>query len=456
MAFTDPVFLIFCTGLLAVLLIWKRIATWFIVLVSILFYGGFGIALPGLAILSSTIDLIAARRMGKGAAYRRFWLWLGIVSNLAILLGVKLAYYTEFFAETDSPVLASVVPIGISFYALQSIGFLIDVYKGKVNPPERYMDYLAYILFFPQLLAGPIERAGRLIPQLQKARLPGSDKIAFGLKLIAAGLYLKLVVANRLALPVNEVANAGRHDLIFLANGGLVFIYIYADFFSYTLIARGLAAFLNIDLNRNFDRPFRKRNITSFWQSWHMSLTRWMTDYVYIPLAQKFRGDATAKFVFTLLTMTLIGLWHGIAWNFVLFGVLNGLALRVNRGIAEGLARVMPFSVALFERGLLILTLCVTGNIFLFADTQTLVNLANPAALSLLHPDSFAALRLGTIGLALACALPFVVNEMVLRNDVFARPQSRIFWDLVIAAGFACLTVLLFSAREAGFVYVQF
>ncbi len=334
----------------------------FIALVSTLFYLAAGGVLIAIVLISSAIDYFCSAQIAKKNRAKLF-LGVGISLNLFFLILVKINFWTTSFS--DSTVGQLMVPIGISFYTLQSIGYLIDLYKNKIKPCQTFLEYYSYILFFPQLIAGPIERAGALIPQLKEVRFADFDKALHGLKLFSFGVYLKLVVSNRLAQPVQTISESHIFDLVFFLNGLVIFLFLYADFFAYTLMARGIASILNVDLQINFNRPFHRKNLIGFWQSWHISLTKWMTDYFYIPLMLKLGNKYVYKLIFTVLTMVLVGLWHGFALNFVIFAIIHGVLMQALPRLQAGLEKIRLRWLKVDGRLGLVFALCVTGNIFL-------------------------------------------------------------------------------------------
>ena len=286
---------------------------------------------------STLIDYVAGLRMGKLSerARRRKYLLLSVAANLGILFGFK---YFNFFSESvrslfaafnifyDAPVFQVLLPVGISFYTFQSLSYTIDVYRGR-RAPERHIGIFAlYISFFPQLVAGPIERSTGLLPQFRREHRFDAERVAHGATLALWGFFKKCVIADRLGAYVGPIyGQPGAHHGFPVIVATYMFAYqLYCDFSGYSDIALGTAEILGYRLTRNFCRPFASRSIREFWQRWHVSLTRWIFDYVYGPLAKRYprgwRRQAAMFFVFIL-----IGLWHGAAWNFMLFGVYIGL-----------------------------------------------------------------------------------------------------------------------------------
>ncbi len=308
-----------------------------LVLASAVFYGWihpwFLLLLYGSAIL----DFAMAQSIESWPTRKRWFLGASLLGNLGMLSYFK---YMGFFAENVAAALGSmgfvvhpatlgfVLPVGISFYTFQTLGYTVDVYRGELKARRDFVDYALYVSFFCQLVAGPIERAGRLLPQIERDREFSWDQTRSGLNLALWGGFKKVVIADTLAPYVDKVyILAEPSGPVLWAATAAFMIQIYADFSGYTDIARGTARMLGFDLVENFRAPFLARTTVEFWQRWHMSLSFWLRDYVLGPLV----GDgskAVSRFRFawaTVLTFTLIGFWHGASWNFVLFGLYNGL-----------------------------------------------------------------------------------------------------------------------------------
>ena len=322
----------------------RRWRTPLLLVASYVFYGSWAWRFCVLLALISTVDWAVARALADREDPRSRRRLLGI--SIAVDLGV-LAYfkYAGFFTEEATRALARIgwvadpvlievlLPIGISFFTFQSLSYVVDVHRRQIEPCRSWVDYATFVAFFPQLVAGPISRAGSLLPQLQADRTPPRRRaVASGLALILRGLVLKVVVADtlgELAAPAfGAPASAGT---ITAAVGILAFTgQIYADFSAYTDIARGSARLFSIELVHNFRQPYLSRSVTELWRRWHISLSTWLRDYVYVPLGGN-RGSSRRTQLNLVLTMLLGGLWHGAAWTFVIWGALHGVALAVER-----------------------------------------------------------------------------------------------------------------------------
>src|SRR5581483_2075169 len=234
--------------------------------------------------------------------------------------------------QTGSAHLNIVLPVGVSFYTFQSLSYTIDIYRRQFKPTDRFTDFALFVSYFPQLQAGPIERARQLIPQLSKARTIGLAQISAGLYLIILGFFKKVAIADGVSPVVDQIfSSSGKITWIDVVVASVLFaMQIYCDFSGYTDIARGISKLLGIELIVNFNQPYFATNPQEFWRRWHISLSTWLRDYLYVPL-----GGNHGSLVFVcrnlMITMLLGGLWHGAAWNFVLWGFYQGMLLCLYR-----------------------------------------------------------------------------------------------------------------------------
>jgi alginate O-acetyltransferase complex protein AlgI len=320
---------------------WRKLV---LLVASWIFYGAWDWRFVPLLIVSAVMNWgVAALIARSDDAGRRTALMLGgVVLNLLMLGFFK---YFDFFAQQggnmlelfgvkqDAALMQVILPVGISFFTFQGISYAVDVYKGRV-PAARLLDILLLMSFFPHLVAGPIVRASDLVPQFQQKPQLNRGMVAMGLLLIVWGLFKKAVIASELATAfVDPVFDApmmhGRIDLILAAYGYAV--QIYCDFSAYSDMAIGIAALLGYRFPRNFDRPYRAASLQEFWRRWHISLSRWLRDYLYIDALGGNRGGKTRVYRNLMITMLLGGLWHGAAWTFVIWGGLHGAALCIER-----------------------------------------------------------------------------------------------------------------------------
>jgi D-alanyl-lipoteichoic acid acyltransferase DltB (MBOAT superfamily) len=311
--------------------------------VSFLFYGWWDWRFLGLMVGTALVDFFVALALQgeERPGRRRGLLWLSLVSNLGVLAAFK---YFGFFVDSalslasalgvaaSRPTLDIVLPVGISFYTFQALSYTIDVYRRGLPACRSVEQYLLYISFFPQLVAGPIERATRLLPQLEQLRAPTRGDVRAGIELMVIGFFKKVAVADVIAplvdLRFQDPTAFAPVDLLLAVY--LFSLQIYCDFSGYSDIARGAARFFGIDLMQNFAQPYGATDIAAFWRRWHISLSGWLRDYLYIPLGGNRLGSA-ATYRNLLLTMLLGGLWHGANWTFVIWGGLHGLYLCAHR-----------------------------------------------------------------------------------------------------------------------------
>ncbi|QDV44615.1 Peptidoglycan O-acetyltransferase [Stieleria neptunia] len=368
MQFTQIEFLIFL-GLI-LLAVWRcrtRVPRNLILLAaSYYFYSYWDYRFCGLLLLSTAVDFFVARRISNAVASRgkRAWLCVSLGVNLGVLGFFK---YFNFFIESATPLIESaglnagtlniILPVGISFYTFQTLSYTIDVYRGKIRPTDSLLDFALYVAFFPQLVAGPIVRASELLPQLSRRPNWSSRRFYGGFQLALCGLVKKVLLADRLGEVVDVVFAAPQ-----LYGGLTVWLavigyagQIYYDFSGYTDIAIGVAKMLGYRFPKNFRHPYLATSVADFWHRWHMTLSRWLRDYLYIPLGGSRCGGFRTN-VNLIITMVLGGLWHGAAWTFVLWGLWHGTALVCERELrrryelrkAVWLGRLSTFLVVVF------------------------------------------------------------------------------------------------------------
>ena len=303
---------------------------------SYVFYGWWDWRFLFLIIFSTCLDfLLGIKIHNSKLSKKKFYLIISIVFNLLILGFFK---YFNFFINSlneglyslgftiDTWSLNVILPVGISFYTFQTLSYSIDVYNKKLNPTKDFISYSAFVSFFPQLVAGPIERAKNLLPQFINKREFNSINAINGLSLILYGLFKKLVIADRLAIYVNSVFNDySTYSSISLIIAVVFFAFqIYCDFSGYSLVARGTAKLFGFELMVNFNRPYFAQSITDFWRRWHISLSTWFRDYLYIPLGGS-RLSTKRTYINLMIVFVVSGLWHGANWTFVFWGLIHGL-----------------------------------------------------------------------------------------------------------------------------------
>jgi len=315
---------------------------------SYVFYGAWDWRFLGLLALSTLMDFSIGIAIDRSPTprRRRALLVMSVIVNLSILGFFK---YWNFFVESAAALLSSaglepnipmlriVLPVGISFYTFQTLGYTIDVYRRDTPASRNLLSYALYVSYFPQLVAGPIERITRLLPQLERARTVTPQMIHSGAQLILWGFVKKVAIADSLGVHANRIFDQpeGAHGVELWLGLYCFALQIYADFSGYTDIARGVSRLFGVELMLNFRQPYLSRNITEFWRRWHISLSTWLRDYLYVPLGGNRRGPAR-QYLNLILTMLIGGLWHGAAWTFVVWGGLHGLYLAVHRFATGG------------------------------------------------------------------------------------------------------------------------
>ncbi|MFY0643034.1 MAG: MBOAT family protein [Bacteroidia bacterium] len=314
-----------------------RLQNILILISSYIFYGWWDYRFLSLIVISTIVDYFVGVELAKSHSKtrRKILLWTSIGVNLGILGFFK---YFNFFLENfnqafsflgasiDSPALNIVLPVGISFYTFQTLSYSIDVYRGKLKPTRNLLEFASFVAFFPQLVAGPIERATNLLPQFNKKRKFEYKQAMDGVNQIIWGLFKKVVVADNCAKMVNEIF-ANYHDLngSTLVLGAVLFAFqIYGDFSGYSDMAIGVSRLFGFNLMQNFAFPYFSRDIAEFWRRWHISLSTWFRDYLYIPLGGS-KGSLKLKVRNTFIIFLVSGFWHGANWTFIVWGALNAL-----------------------------------------------------------------------------------------------------------------------------------
>ncbi|MEO0465867.1 MAG: MBOAT family O-acyltransferase [Pseudomonadota bacterium] len=350
MIFTQPIFFVFIAVVFSAYWLVRR-PDWRLHILlagSAVFYGWWDwrfLGLIGLVILVSWIAALRAAPLTPGSAQRRAWLAGAIALNLAVLATFK---YFGFFAESAAamltamglepswPVLSLLLPVGISFYIFQAISYVVDTARGDITAERRLTRVALYIAFFPQLVAGPIVRAASFFPQMDRAKTMSGALIWSGVRAFLIGFAYKAGIADNLAPLVDPVYSGG--DLSTWSNSALVGAtiafagQIYFDFAGYSLMAIGVARLFGYHIPKNFDYPYASLSIADFWHRWHISLSSWLRDYLYIPLGGN-RGGELSTYRNLMTTMVLGGLWHGAAWTFVAWGALQGAGLCLHRAL---------------------------------------------------------------------------------------------------------------------------
>ena len=449
------------------------------VLLLVASYFFYGYVHPWFLILiasSTIVDYCAARGMEAWPADRRRFLWLSVTSNFGMLGFFK---YFNFFVENvhatfdalglsvSEPMLRIILPVGISFYTFQAMSYTIDVYRGELRARRSLLDVAVFISFFPHLVAGPIQRAAFLLPQVESTRRFSIEKARNGFLLICWGFFKKLVVADNVGVIANKVFALADPSFWLLWSGVFAFgIQIYADFSAYTDIARGTSRWLGFELTENFDHPYLARSPADFWRRWNISLSSWFRDYVYIPLGgSRVSGPIWVRNV--LVTFLLSGLWHGASWNYVLWGLYHGVLLvltRAGRTTESALRPVTAVTLAPQIAGMFLLT---NVGWLLFRETS-LTSIVrdltlSPFSSSAVDREAAAYLFLLTLLYSAPLWIQSVWMEFHRGLDGVRVPAPvvRAPWGQVALQGAACglafaAILVLRSRTSLDFIYFQF
>ncbi|MFZ0430453.1 MAG: MBOAT family O-acyltransferase [Acidobacteriota bacterium] len=442
-----------------------RIGRYVLLAASYFFYMWWNPKFILLILASTLIDYFCGRALPRLRRYRRLVLVVSLASNLGLLGFFK---YYNFFASSlsamfglspDSLFLQIILPVGISFYTFQSMSYTIDIYRGELQPVDSFTDFALFVAFFPQLVAGPIVRAREFLPQLKDWHGPSARDVQEGILLLLLGLIKKMVLADHFALISDAYfGNVGASPGAWAAwTGTLAFaMQIFFDFSGYTDIARGSALLMGFRFPSNFERPYLASSITDFWRRWHISLSTWLRDYLYIPLGGN-RNGRWNTYRNLMITMLLGGLWHGASWNFVIWGGYHGGLLAAHRIVGRRTRSRPPGWPTLALRPLTVLLnfgLVLIGWVFFRARTfddswwtlQNLFSLHGSGA-GLMGWGLWAAL-LGSMALA-------VLEERwgVFQRLVDAPATIRI---LCYGGAFAVLELFSVTDLQIPFVYFQF
>ncbi len=430
-----------------------------------------------LLIFSTLLDYFTGLKIyeAESKVKKKFWLWLSISINLGFLGIFK--YYNFFVAsfaevlslwglEVHYGTLQVILPVGISFYTFHGLSYVIDIYYDRINPEKNFINYSVFVSFFPLLVAGPIERATHLLPQILKKREFDYSKAADGLRQILWGLFKKIVIADNCADYANAIFNhSDQYSGSTLVVGALFFTFqIYGDFSGYSDIASGTARLFGIDLLRNFAFPYFSRDIAEFWRRWHISLSSWFKDYLYIPLGGS-RGGTWMKIRNTFIIFLVSGFWHGANWTFIIWGLLNALFImpsvlsnnnRKNLDIvAKG--RYLPTINEFFS---IILTFCLTTFAWIFfranSVSHALSYVSQAFSVSLFTTPNFGG---GKQAIILAFLLVFFIVVEWLGREQQHAIANLIKWPKTLRWGFylgLVSALFLFTGKEQVFIYFQF
>lgn len=453
-----------------------------IVVASYVFYGWWDWRFLSLILFSTIVDFFVGYKLTneENKTKRKVLLWTSIIVNLGFLGFFK--YYNffldnfifafSFFGTTiKANSLNIILPVGISFYTFQTLSYSIDVYKRKLEPTKDFIAFSAFVSFFPQLVAGPIERATHLLPQFYKKRTFDYSNAVDGMRQILWGLFKKIVIADNCAEYANMIFNNSNHySGSTLAMGALFFTFqIYCDFSGYSDIAIGTSRLFGFDLMRNFAFPYFSRDIAEFWRRWHISLSSWFRDYLYIPLGGS-RGGTWMKIKNTFIIFIVSGFWHGANWTFIVWGALNAIYFlpllllnknRVNTDVvAQG--KYFPSMKEFFNMSL---TFGLTVFAWIFFRAENIEHALN--YINKIFSFSFFTLPKGSdfIGIAVHPIVIFVLlgifmlMEWIGREEQYAIAKIGLKWSSFLRYGLyyaIVITIIWFGGKEQEFIYFQF
>lgn len=447
----------------------------FLLVVSYYFYSCWDWRFLFLLIFSTGLDFFTGLRMynSQSNEVRKFWFWLSIIINIGFLGVFK---YYNFFASSFSNFLASIgfevqiwslqviLPVGISFYTFHGLSYVIDVYYGRIKPEKNIVDYSLFVSYFPLLVAGPIERATHLLPQIKSKRYFNYSKAIDGLRQILWGLFKKIVIADNCADYANFMFDSPESyngSALFL--GSMFFAFqIYGDFSGYSDIALGTSKLFGIDLLKNFNYPYFSRSIAEFWRRWHISLSTWFRDYLYFPLGGS-RVGILKKIRNTFIIFIISGLWHGANWTFIIWGFLNALFIipsilsKTNRNFLDIVATDtrFPSLKELIQILVTFILICFTWIFFRSDNLQEaffyLSQMFSKSFFSLpsKKPSSFIIVFL----------IFFILIEWIGRRDNFAIEKATLIRNKLLRRTFyicLILIIFLFAGKDQEFIYFQF
>ena len=476
MLFNSFIFLIFLAIVLpAYFLLPRKHKNPLLLLASYIFYGYWDWRFCLLLLLSTVADFFIGQALYQSTepSARKRWLILSMVINLGILAFFK---YFNFFADSfqtfvspfgmqlDYLHLHIILPVGISFYTFQTMSYTIDIYRKKLQPTHSFLDFALFVAFFPQLVAGPIERATQLLPQISRLKNPTPDQVQQGVTLIVLGMFKKVMIGDACGRIVDRVFGQMEyyHSTELLMALVLFSVQIYADFSGYSSIARGVGKLLGVELMRNFEQPYLSTSITEFWRRWHISLSSWLRDYLYISLGGN-RQSINRTYINLMITMLLGGLWHGASWNFVIWGGLHGIYLAVHKWMLGDRKVVMrpqiqgiSDAVVHLSKGVATYLLVLLTWLFFRATSFEDVTMFVSRVVAW-EGSAYAGRFIKIAGAYLGMTLLLDVAEYVTKSHTFVlKIKSRPIRYGILAPLFIIVLLFMFQSEPLPFIYFQF
>ena len=405
-----------------------------------------------LILISAVVDFLAGNQIykAKTKSKKLTFLIISLCSNLGLLFAFK---YFNFFSESVSnlfsspaPYLNVLLPVGISFYTFQTLSYSLDIYRGKIKPETHFGIFFVYVSFFPQLVAGPIERAKNLLPQFFEKHDFNYDSVVSGIKLMLWGFFKKMVIADRLAVVVNTIYNnpTGFTGLPLIVGTVFFAFQIFCDFSGYSDIAIGTARLMGFKLSTNFNRPYFAKSVGEFWRRWHISLSSWFRDYVYIPLG------GNRRYINILIVFLISGLWHGANWTFVIWGLMHGVYLMIERKLKIKLPVVISILIT-----------------FLFVNLAWVMFRANSLSdaiyiySNLLNITTISGVNLGADWIGLGIIIFFIICMEIVHltqeNTKIGNFIAKYSFIKTVGYIILALSILIFGVFDkTPFVYFQF
>ena len=477
MSFISPEYIIFFCTVLPVFFLTPHRFRWVLLLFTSYFFYAYGnLQYVPLIAFSTLVDYLSASQIysASSESRRKFWLAASIIVNLGVLFVFK---YFNFFNESAAMVIGyepfthhMALPIGISFYTFQSMSYTIDVFRRRLDPEPNLGIMATYVSFFPQLVAGPIERATNLLPQFHIHQVFNEDRAVEGFQQILWGFFKKVVIADRLAIYVNAVYNdVHQYTGVPLLLATFFFAFqIYCDFSGYSDIAIGTAKIMGFDLMQNFRQPYFSQSIREFWTRWHISLSTWFRDYVYLPLGGN-RVPVLRNLMNLLIVFLVSGLWHGADWTFVIWGALHGIAIVLiallrhydidllpGKNLVQVLARVLitflfvDFAWIFFRANSLADAQYIVSHLFIFDPAQDVLQPFEGALLSLKTEFYISMIAIGILlsvdGFDARLSLP----------NAMARVPLLIRWGVYYGLAAAVIFSGLYGDGAGQFIYFKF
>ena len=421
----------------------EKINTLFLLVCNYLFYCFWDYRFALLLLILTIIVFVCSKYSSNKAAY-----YFGILSSLCILCFFK--YFNFFLSTINIDPLNIILPIGISFYTFEAISYLVDVKNKKIEAENNLISFASYLSFFPNILSGPIVRAGDLLTQIKNNKKTDFSSVEIGIQIMAIGYFKKMVIADRIGVFVNDLyARPNAFNWWTTLFAVLSYsIQIYMDFSGYSDIAIGCAKCLGFDFKKNFDLPYYSGSFTEFWRRWHISLSTWFKDYVYIPLGGNKKGKCR-QIINILIVMSLSGLWHGANLNYVLWGLINGIILSIEKQFK--LSKKNTFSV--------IVTFILISFTWVFFRAETLGDAITIFKAIFTLKDG---IRQPYLWSFVGIVTMFIVTYIVVKKEDYGYYSNYLLQDLTTVKGLTLflvlvgLTIILAYTHSSPFVYLQF